>query len=151
MFCTQVETIRSAISENDGQAKGAYLPNYTLLSTLSVDGVSQDKALLEALAGRYLLLFFPTFFPTFFSSSSLNLLSSRSWQIYFLAMFFTMLILIRPLDHEFTVVNEEIPTVRLDSFVKERGIKVIDILKIDVEKSELAVLRSAGDALAHTR
>lgn len=53
------------------------------------------------------------------------------------------------LNNEFTAIKENVTAVRLDKFMESRNINTIDILKIDVEKSELDVLYSIGDKLAN--
>jgi FkbM family methyltransferase len=54
----------------------------------------------------------------------------------------------RSLDKEFTVVKEKVKCLRLDNFLEQEGLNSkVDVLKIDVEKSELDVLLSLGDRL----
>ena len=50
----------------------------------------------------------------------------------------------RPLDDEFAAVTERVPCVRLDEWMSEAGVDRVHLLKVDVEKSELGVLRSLG-------
>lgn len=47
--------------------------------------------------------------------------------------------------------NINVKTITLDDFVMERGIQMIDVLKIDVETFEAHVLRGASRALAMTK
>ena len=55
----------------------------------------------------------------------------------------------RKLDKEFSVINETVSCIRLDTFLQQEGItNKIDVLKIDVEKAELDVLLSLGSRLA---
>ena len=54
----------------------------------------------------------------------------------------------RPLDAEFVAVTERVPCVRLDDWMSEAGVDRVHLLKVDVEKSELGVLRSLGARIA---
>lgn len=55
----------------------------------------------------------------------------------------------RPLDAEFATVPERVPCVRLDRWMSEAKIVgAVHLLKVDVEKSELGVLRSLGARVA---
>ena len=57
-----------------------------------------------------------------------------------------------PLDEAFTLAEETVDCVRLDSFLETEGIMgKIDLIKIDVEKSELDVLHSLGSRLADVK
>lgn len=44
-----------------------------------------------------------------------------------------------------------VPTIRLDTFMNEAGIRSVDFLKIDAQGSDLSVLKSAGDRLRDVR
>jgi len=51
-------------------------------------------------------------------------------------------------EQEFKVVGTAIvPTMRLDTFMNEAGIKSVDYLKIDAQGLDLEVVKSAGDRL----
>jgi FkbM family methyltransferase len=50
------------------------------------------------------------------------------------------------IDHHATY---QVQTTRLDSFLQEQGLAGVDLLKIDVEGHELAVLQGAGEILAN--
>jgi FkbM family methyltransferase len=54
-----------------------------------------------------------------------------------------------PRDDRTEVVT--VPVRRLDDILDEQGVGVIDLLKVDVEGVEAAVLRGAGHSLARTR
>jgi FkbM family methyltransferase len=53
----------------------------------------------------------------------------------------------RDLSHEFRGAAEEVASTRLDQWMCDAEIPQIDLLKVDVEKAELAVLHSLGDRL----
>jgi FkbM family methyltransferase len=42
---------------------------------------------------------------------------------------------------------EQVPTMRLDTFLNQAGIRRVDYLKVDAQGADLAVIRSAGDRL----
>lgn len=52
----------------------------------------------------------------------------------------------RSLDREFEAHEETVQFTRLDEWLRDNDIEHIDLLKIDVEKSELDVILSLGDA-----
>jgi FkbM family methyltransferase len=49
--------------------------------------------------------------------------------------------------HEERVIH--VPAIRLDSFMRREGIERVEFLKIDAQGADFAVLRSAGERLAH--
>lgn len=49
------------------------------------------------------------------------------------------------LDARFTEVNFECPLVPLEQIIRQEGVETIDLMKIDVQKSELDVLRGLGE------
>jgi FkbM family methyltransferase len=52
------------------------------------------------------------------------------------------------LDQAFKPSVEKVESVRLDNWLKDKQINKIDLIKIDVEKAELDVLKSLGDYLS---
>jgi len=50
-----------------------------------------------------------------------------------------------------SVTQIDVPTKRLDSFVEERGIQQIDVLKVDIQGSEGALLRGGTTSLQKTQ
>jgi FkbM family methyltransferase len=52
------------------------------------------------------------------------------------------------LDEEFTMLTEDVNSIRLDTFLEDKNIDKIDILKIDVEKAEVDVLKSLGERIS---
>jgi FkbM family methyltransferase len=57
----------------------------------------------------------------------------------------------KSLDSEFTMIEEIVDAIRLDTFMEQNQIDKIDILKIDVEKAELNVLQSLGTRLENVK
>jgi FkbM family methyltransferase len=53
----------------------------------------------------------------------------------------------RDLSHEFRGAAEEVASMRLDQWMRDADVPQIDLLKVDVEKAELAVLESLGERL----
>lgn len=53
----------------------------------------------------------------------------------------------RDLSHEFHGAAEEVASTRLDQWMRDADVPQIDLLKVDVEKAELAVLESLGERL----
>jgi len=47
--------------------------------------------------------------------------------------------------------HEVVQTVRLDRYLEESGVGVVDLLKLDIEGSELEALRGLGDRLRDVR
>ena len=52
---------------------------------------------------------------------------------------------------DYTATSATVPAKRLDTFAAEVGIRTIDLLKIDVQGAEVAVLRGSQGLLPHTR
>lgn len=115
---SQIVPIQLAIMERTGPLQGTYLPNYSLLSGFhAASEFESDKTMLQEIAGK-------------------------------------------SLDHEFLATHEQVDSIRLDEWLEGiegiEGIECIesidashrkiriDLLKIDVEKSEFSVLKSLG-------
>lgn len=57
----------------------------------------------------------------------------------------------KSLNSEFTMIEETVDAIRLDTFMEQNFVNRIDILKIDVEKAELNVLQSIGTQLTNVK
>lgn len=49
------------------------------------------------------------------------------------------------------VVQYFVPTIRIDAYLRDSGVKVVDLVKIDVEQFEPQVLRGMGQLLAECK
>ena len=107
-----------------GTLRFAYFPNWTVMSTAYPDDVNELKEQLKSSLLR-----------------NIKELPPPANRLRFLPPFLRRLLLGRMIDKSFTpeVVTCRVRTV--SEIIRESGTEVIDLLKVDVEKSELDVLQ----------